>query len=74
MMRVSDSFRAPARHLPKCFDNVHNLEFRKDDAGEPTKMAVGMYSGEGEYVPFASDCHCEGAVGEGPNPSQYPSL
>ena len=34
------------RHLPKCFDNVHNLEFEKDEAGNPTKTAVGMYSGE----------------------------
>ena len=34
------------RHLPKCFDNVHNLEFRKDERGEPSKIALGMYSGE----------------------------
>ena len=34
------------RHLPKCFDNVHNLEFRKDEAGAPTKGAIGMYSGD----------------------------
>ena len=33
------------RHLPKCFDNVHNLEFKKDEAGDPTKIAIGMYSG-----------------------------
>jgi hypothetical protein len=26
------------RHLSKCFDNVHNLSFRKDDRGEPTKV------------------------------------
>ena len=51
------------RHLPKCFDNVHSLEFRKDEAtGAPTKAAIGMYSGEGEYVPFAADCLCEGPV------------
>lgn len=36
------------RHLPKCFDNVHNLEFRKDEAGEPTKGAIGMYSGNND--------------------------
>lgn len=34
------------RHLPKNFDNVHNLEFRKDEYGNPTKIAIGMYSGE----------------------------
>lgn len=50
------------RHLPKCFDNLHNLEFRKDAAGEPTKAAIGMYSGEGEYVAFTKDCMCEGPV------------
>ncbi len=38
------------RHLPKCFDNVHNLEFRKDDAGDPTKVAIAMFSGETEKV------------------------
>ncbi|DBB00312.1 TPA: Dynein beta chain, flagellar outer arm [Trebouxia sp. C0004] len=58
------------RHLPKCFDNVHNLEFRKDEAGDPTKGAIGMYSGthpslparEGEYVAFAQECSCDGPV------------
>lgn len=28
------------RHLSKCFDNVHNLSFRKDDRGEPTKVSL----------------------------------
>lgn len=51
-----------ASHLPKKFDNIHNLEFKKDAAGNPTKVAVGMYSGEGEYVPFAADCLCDGPV------------
>lgn len=41
---------------------MHNLEFEKDAAGQPTKVAVGMYSGEGEYVPFAAPCHCDGPV------------
>ena len=50
------------RHLPKCFDNLHNLEFRKDAEGQPTKAAIGMYSGEGEYVAFAKDCICDGPV------------
>ena len=34
------------RHLPKNFDNMHNLSFRLDERGEPTKAATGMYSGE----------------------------
>ena len=54
--------QAIIRHLPKCFDNIHNLEFAKDAEGKPTKTAVGMYSGEGEYVAFAAPCSCEGAV------------
>ncbi|KAI8473051.1 MAG: flagellar outer dynein arm heavy chain beta [Monoraphidium minutum] len=53
------------RHLPKNFDNVHNLSFRRaplDERGEPTKAATGMYSGEGEYVEFVGDCLCDGPV------------
>ncbi|GAX83885.1 hypothetical protein CEUSTIGMA_g11310.t1, partial [Chlamydomonas eustigma] len=50
------------RHLPKCFDNVHNLTFKKSEAGDLTKQAIGMHSGEGEYVEFASDCICDGPV------------
>ncbi|KAK9843805.1 hypothetical protein WJX81_007069 [Elliptochloris bilobata] len=50
------------RHLPKNFDNVHNLEFLKDGQGEPTSTAIGMYSGEKEHVEFAEQCKCEGAV------------
>lgn len=50
------------RHLPKTFDNIHNLEFKKNEKGEPTKVAIGMYSGEKEYVPFAEDCICDGPV------------
>lgn len=31
------------RHLSKCFDNVHNLSFRKDERGEPTKVGGGPH-------------------------------
>lgn len=54
--------QAIIRHLPKNFDNVHNLDFKKNESGHPTKAAIGMYSGEKEYVPFASDCMCDGPV------------
>jgi len=48
-------------HLPKLFDNLHHLEWKKDPAtGQSTNVAIGMYSGEGEYVPFAADCLCTG--------------
>lgn len=50
------------KHLAKCFDNVHNLEFTKADNGTPTKYAIGMYSGEKEYVVFDAPCHCDGPV------------
>eukprot|EP00201_Polytomella_parva_P017476 CAMPEP_0175071536 /NCGR_PEP_ID=MMETSP0052_2-20121109/19298_1 /TAXON_ID=51329 ORGANISM="Polytomella parva, Strain SAG 63-3" /NCGR_SAMPLE_ID=MMETSP0052_2 /ASSEMBLY_ACC=CAM_ASM_000194 /LENGTH=4543 /DNA_ID=CAMNT_0016338719 /DNA_START=12 /DNA_END=13643 /DNA_ORIENTATION=- len=50
------------RHLPKNFDNLHNLTFRKDDAGDVTKIATHMHSGEGEVVEFAADCLCDGPV------------
>lgn len=50
------------RHLPKNFDNVHNLEFRKTEKGDPSNVAIGMYSGENEYVAFTDDCVCEGPV------------
>lgn len=30
------------RHLPKNFDNVHNLEFKKDEAGDPTKVMFSL--------------------------------
>ena len=50
------------KHLAKCFDNVHNLKFTLDEGGAPTKEAVGMYSGEGEYVAFDKPCSCDGSV------------
>ncbi len=39
------------RHLPKIFDNVHSLEFRKDAQDAPTKAAIGMYSGKPLILP-----------------------
>ena len=50
------------KHLAKCFDNVHNLKFTADDDGAPTKEAIGMFSGEGEYVAFDTPCSCDGSV------------
>ncbi len=34
----------------------------QDERDEPTKVAVGMFSGEAEYVEFAADCICDGPV------------
>ena len=50
------------KHMPKCFDNIKTLEFNKDDKGDPTKVAIGMYSEEMEYVPWPNTFTCEGAV------------
>lgn len=36
--------QAILRHLSKCFDNVHNLSFKKDDRGEPTKVCYTFLS------------------------------
>ena len=50
------------KHLPKCFDNIKTLEFEKDPRGEPTRQAIGMYSGENEFVGWTRPFTCEGAV------------
>ncbi|KAK6302903.1 hypothetical protein J4Q44_G00272580 [Coregonus suidteri] len=61
------------RHLLKLFDNVADLRFRDSEKGgeapgekkegeedEGRQFAIGMYSREGEYVPFSEPCICEG--------------
>ena len=50
------------KHLQKFFDNIKTLEFNKDSNSVPTKTAIGMYSGENEYVAWPSTFVCEGAV------------
>ena len=44
-IRLIPNVSIMGRHLSKNFDNVHNLKFVTDEAGEPTKRAIGMYSG-----------------------------
>ncbi|XP_053294795.1 dynein axonemal heavy chain 11 [Pleuronectes platessa] len=53
------------RHLLKLFDNIADLRFKDSDrnAGEEDDeeaVAIGMYSREGEYVPFTEPCLCKG--------------
>ena len=43
-LHLASSLRL-CRHLPKIFENVHSLEFGKDERGIPTNTAMGMYSG-----------------------------
>ena len=55
------------RHLLKLFDNIADLRFKDSDrnAGEEEDeeaVAIGMYSREGEYVPFSEPCLCQGQV------------
>lgn len=58
------------RHLLKLFDNIADLRFTDSERGggreeEGVAVAIGMYSREGEYVPFSEACVCEGQVLEG---------
>jgi len=53
---------AVSKHLAKLFDSMAKLKFKMDDKGNPTKVAVGMYSKENEYVEFESSCECVGPV------------
>ncbi|XP_046389338.1 dynein axonemal heavy chain 2 [Ischnura elegans] len=44
-------------HLKKCFDNIHKLKLSTDPLS-----AIGMYSGDGEYVEFHNPVLIKGAV------------
>ncbi|XP_061081745.1 dynein axonemal heavy chain 11 [Conger conger] len=55
------------RHLLKLFDNLADLKFSETElegAGKELEgqraVALGMFSREGEYVPFSEPCVCEG--------------
>uniref|UniRef100_A0AAR2IP24 Dynein heavy chain 9, axonemal n=1 Tax=Pygocentrus nattereri TaxID=42514 RepID=A0AAR2IP24_PYGNA len=50
------------RHLSKLFDNTAKMKFETDADGNPTKMGLGMFSKEEEYVPFNERCDCTGQV------------
>lgn len=41
---------------------MSKLEFEKDDKGNVLKMAVGMYSKDGEYVTLDKTCDLNGQV------------
>jgi dynein heavy chain len=50
-------------HLKKCFDNLYKLELAM--AGTDSRRhneAIGMHSGDGEYVPFINPVIVEGPV------------
>ncbi|XP_058532038.1 dynein axonemal heavy chain 9 isoform X2 [Ochotona princeps] len=50
------------RHLSKLFDNIAKMQFQLDGSEKPTKISLGMYSKEEEYVAFSEPCDCSGQV------------
>ncbi|XP_059938624.1 dynein axonemal heavy chain 9 isoform X1 [Mesoplodon densirostris] len=50
------------RHLSKLFDNMAKMQFQLDGSEKPTKISLGMYSKEEEYVAFSEPCDCSGQV------------
>ncbi|NWH56161.1 DYH9 protein, partial [Geococcyx californianus] len=50
------------RHLSKLFDNLAKVKFQLDSEQKPTKVGLGMYSKEEEYVSFSEPCDCSGQV------------
>ncbi|KAM6163721.1 dynein axonemal heavy chain 2 [Rhynchocyon petersi] len=49
-------------HLKKCFDNIKLLRMQKMGGPSSKWEAVGMYSGDGEYVDFLHSVLLEGPV------------
>lgn len=50
------------KHLTKLFDSMAKLKFEQDDKENDTKMAIGMWSKDKEYVSFPHTCDCNGQV------------
>mmetsp|Transcript_17277 Transcript_17277/g.12262 ORF Transcript_17277/g.12262 Transcript_17277/m.12262 type:complete len:203 (+) Transcript_17277:992-1600(+) len=46
-------------HLSKCFDNIKKIEFTHE---ADSREIIGMWSSEGEYVPFSEAVFAHGAV------------
>lgn len=51
-----------AQHLTKLFDSMASLKFEKGKGSEDTKVALGMYSKDGEYVDLSQPCDLSGQV------------
>ncbi|XP_071672368.1 dynein axonemal heavy chain 17 isoform X2 [Patagioenas fasciata] len=51
-----------SRHLSKLFDSLAKLKFKTGADKRPLKVALGMFSGDEEYVPFDADCDLSGQV------------
>lgn len=48
--------------MTKLFDSMAHLKFKQDDAGNDTKVALGMHSKDGEYVDLDQPCDLGGQV------------
>lgn len=51
-----------SRHLTKLFDSMARLDFVEGPDKKPEKMARGMFSRDGEHVPFDANCDLSGQV------------
>ncbi|NWX62644.1 DYH17 protein, partial [Promerops cafer] len=51
-----------SRHLTKLYDSLAKLKFQEGSDKKPQKVAHGMFSRDGEYVPFDADCDLSGQV------------
>ncbi|XP_057895061.1 dynein axonemal heavy chain 17 [Melospiza georgiana] len=51
-----------SRHLTKLFDSLAKLKFQLDADKKPQKVALGMFSRDGEYMDFDAECDLSGQV------------
>uniref|UniRef100_A0A8C5IYP6 Dynein axonemal heavy chain 17 n=1 Tax=Junco hyemalis TaxID=40217 RepID=A0A8C5IYP6_JUNHY len=51
-----------SRHLTKLFDSLAKLKFQEDADKKPQKVALGMFSRDGEYMDFDAECDLSGQV------------
>ncbi|XP_030655966.1 dynein heavy chain 2, axonemal-like [Nomascus leucogenys] len=49
-------------HLKKCFDNIKLLRIQKVGGPSSKWEAVGMFSGDGEYIDFPHSVFLEGPI------------
>ncbi|KAK2511001.1 hypothetical protein Q9966_016755 [Columba livia] len=61
--RAEHSLEEVQRHLSKLFDSLARMKFQLDSEQKPTKVGLGMYSREEEYVSFSEPCDCSGQGG-----------
>lgn len=60
-----------SRHLSKLFDSLAKLKFKTGADKKPLKAALGMFSGDEEYVAFDADCDLSGQVSRAPHRGRF---